>query len=67
LIYAGGSFAASNKLIFTGALYAHGSFVMGANSSITYAPVSAPGFDWTHANPKSFTIRNISTRETTGN
>jgi Tfp pilus assembly protein PilX len=67
LIYAGGSFAASNKLIFTGVLYAHGSFVMGANSSITYAPVSAPGFDWTHANPKSFTIRNISTRETTGN
>jgi hypothetical protein len=40
---------------------------MGANSSITYAPVSAPGFDWTHANPKSFTIRNVSTRETTGN
>ena len=66
LIYTNGSFAASNKLIFTGALYAHGSFAMGANSSITYAPVSAPGFDWTNSNPRSFTIRNISTRETTG-
>ena len=66
LIYTNGSFAASNKLIFTGVLYAHGSFSLGANSSITYAPVSAPGFNWTTANPKSFTIRNISTRETTG-
>jgi hypothetical protein len=66
LIYTGSSFSASNKLIFTGALYAHGSFAMGANSSITYAPVSAPGFNWTNANPRSFTIRNISTRETTG-
>ena len=67
LIYTTGSFSASNKLIFTGALYAHGSFAMGANSSITYAPVTAPGFDWTSSNPRSFTIRNISTRETTGN
>jgi Tfp pilus assembly protein PilX len=66
LIYTNGSFSASNKLIFTGALYAHGSFSLGANSSITYAPVSAPGFDWTNANPRSFTIRNVSTREITG-
>ena len=66
LIYTNGSFSASNKLIFTGVLYAHGSFSLGANSSITYAPVSAPGFNWTNSNPKSFTIRNVSTRETTG-
>jgi hypothetical protein len=66
LIYTNGSFFASNKLIFTGVLYAHGSFTMGANSSITYAPVSAPGFDWTQAVSQSYTIRNITTRETTG-
>jgi hypothetical protein len=66
LLYTGGSFAAANKLIFSGVLYIHGSFAMGANSSITYAPVAAPGFDWTDANPQSFTVRNVSTREITG-
>lgn len=66
LFYTNGSFSASNKLIFTGVLYVHGSFSMGANSSITYAPVAAPGFDWTNSNPQSFTVRNISTREITG-
>ena len=65
LIYTNGSFSASTKLIFTGVLYAHGSFSMGANSSITYAPVSAPGFDWTQSSAQSYTIRNITTRETT--
>ena len=65
LIYTNGSFSAGNKLIFTGVLYTHGSFSMGANSSITYAPVSAPGFDWTQSSAQSYTIRNITTRETT--
>jgi hypothetical protein len=39
---------------------------MGAHSAITHAPITAPGFDWTHANPQRFTIRNVSTREVTG-
>jgi hypothetical protein len=66
LLYTNGSFSAANRLIFTGVLYTHGSFTMGANSSITYAPVDSPGFDWTQANPQSFSVRNIATREITG-
>ncbi len=66
LVYTKGNFDAKNSSTFTGVLYAGGNISIGANSSITYAPISAPGFDWTLANPQSFTIRNISTRETTG-
>jgi hypothetical protein len=66
LVYTNGSFSGKNSSTYTGVLYAGGSVTLGANSSITYAPVATPGFDWSSANPSSFTIRNISTRETTG-
>ena len=66
LVYTNGTFNAKNSSTYTGVLYAAGNVTLGAHSLITYAPVSAPGFDWTNANPQSFTIRNISTREITG-
>lgn len=66
LVYTNGNFDAKNSSTYTGVLYAAGNVILGAHSLITYAPVSAPGFDWTLANPQSFTIRNVSTRETTG-
>ncbi len=66
LIFTNGNFSGKNSSTYTGVLYSGGNITLGAHSSITYAPVSAPGFDWTSANPSSFTIRNISTRETTG-
>lgn len=66
LVYTNGNFDAKNSSTYTGVLYAGGNIILGAHSVITYAHVSAPGFDWTNANPQSFTIRNISTRETTG-
>jgi hypothetical protein len=66
LLYARGNFEEKNSSIFTGVLYVGGNISIGAHSSINFAPVSAPGFDWTNAKPQSFTIRNISTRETTG-
>ena len=66
LVYTNGNFDAKNSSTYTGVLYAGGNVILGAHSLITYAPVSAPGFDWTSANPQSFTIRNISTREITG-
>jgi hypothetical protein len=66
LVYTNGSFSGKNSSTYTGVLYAGGSVTLGANSSITYAPVATAGFDWSSANPSSFTIRNISTRETTG-
>jgi Tfp pilus assembly protein PilV len=66
LVYTNGNFDAKNSSTYTGVLYAAGNIILGAHSLITYAPVSAPGFDWTNANPQNFTIRNVSTRETTG-
>jgi hypothetical protein len=66
LVYTNGNFDAKNSSTYTGVLYAGGNVILGAHSLITYAPVSAPGFDWTSANPQSFTVRNISTREITG-
>ena len=66
LVFTNGNFSGKNSSTYTGVLYTGGNVTLGAHSSITYAPVSAPGFDWTNANPSSFTIRNISTRETTG-
>lgn len=66
LVYTNGGFSGKNSSTYTGVLYAGGNITLGAHSSITYAPVTAPGFDWSSANPQNFTIRNISTRETTG-
>lgn len=66
LVYTDKTFSGKNSSTYTGVLYAGGNVTLGAYSSISYAPVSAPGFDWSSANPQSFTIRNISTRETTG-
>lgn len=66
LVFTNGSFSGKNSSTYTGVLYSGGNVTLGAYSSISYAPVSAPGFDWSSANPQSFTIRNISTRETTG-
>jgi hypothetical protein len=66
LVFTNGSFSGKNSSTYTGVLYSSGNVTLGAHSSITYAPVTAPGFDWSTANPQNFTIRNISTRETTG-
>lgn len=69
LVYSRGMFDGSKKNInsgmFDGALYV-GSVELHANLTFTYVPVKAPGFDWSLANPQSFTIRHISTRESTG-
>lgn len=62
LVYTRGTFDARNSSTFTGALYA-GSLSTGAHLAVTHAPVDDTGFDWTAANPTSFTIRNVSTRE----
>lgn len=66
LVFTNGNFSGKNSSTYTGVLYSGGNITLGAHSSITYAPVTAPGFDWSSANPQNFTIRNISTRETTG-
>jgi predicted acyltransferase (DUF342 family) len=66
LVYTEGSFDGKNSSVFSGVIYAAGSISLGAYSLITQAPVTAPGFDWTHANPQRFTVRNVSTREITG-
>lgn len=62
LIFTEGMFKAKNSSTFSGALYA-GSLSAGAHIAVTYATLDDTGFDWTSANPQSFTIRNISTRE----
>jgi hypothetical protein len=69
LVYSRGMFDGTKKNInsgaFEGALYV-GSVDLHANLTFTYVPVKATGFDWTMANPQSFTIRHISTHESTG-
>jgi hypothetical protein len=62
LMYTKGVFNAGNSSTFTGSLYA-GSLSSGAHIAVTYAPLDDTGFDWTSANPQTFTIRNVSTRE----
>jgi Tfp pilus assembly protein PilX len=61
LIYTKGNFDAKNASAFSGVLYA-GNVTAGAHLSVTYAPVGAPGFNWS-ATAQSFTIRNVTTRE----
>ena len=69
LVYSRGMFDGAKKNInsglFDGALYV-GSVDLHANLTFTYVPVKATGFDWTTANPQSFTIRHLSTHESTG-
>ena len=50
-------------MTYLGALYT-GSFDAHANLNITYPleGLKSLGFDWSNANPQSFTIRHISTR-----
>lgn len=57
----------ANSVTYVGALYT-GTFDAHANLNITYPleGLKSLGFNWTNANPQSFTIRHISTRETTG-
>jgi len=62
LLFTKGLFDATNTSTFTGLLYA-GSLSSGAHISVTYAPLDDTGFDWTAANPQTFTVRNVSTRE----
>lgn len=69
LVYSRGMFDGSKKNInsglFDGALYV-GSAELHANLTFTYVPVKSQGFDWAMANPQNFTIRHISTHESTG-
>lgn len=62
LMFTDGEFDAKNSSTFTGAMYA-GSLSNGAHVAVTYATLDDTGFDWSAANPQSFTIRNVSTRE----
>ena len=68
LVYTTGAFTPvkknSNSVSYLGALYT-GSFDAHANLNITYPleGLKSLGFDWSNANPQSFTIRHISTRE----
>ncbi len=62
LMYTTGQFVSSNSSTFTGALYA-GSLSNGAHLKVTHAALKDTGFDWSSANPQSFDIRNVSTRE----
>jgi hypothetical protein len=62
LMYTTGLFDTKNSSAFSGSLYA-GSLTNGAHVNVSYQPLDDTGFDWTLANPQSFTIRNISTRE----
>lgn len=57
----------ANSVTYLGALYT-GSFDAHANLNITYPleGLKSLGFNWSLANPQLFTIRHISTRETTG-
>jgi hypothetical protein len=64
LMFTEGAFDAKNSSTFTGALYA-GSLSNGARLTVTHAPLDDTGFDWTAANPQSFAVRNVSTREIT--
>ena len=68
LAYTTGSFGPvkknTNSGNYVGALYT-GSFDSHANLAVTYplAGLKSLGFDWRDANPQSFTIRHVSTRE----
>ncbi len=68
LVYTTGLFGPAkkntNSANFIGALYT-GTFDSHANLKVTYplAGLKSLGFDWSDANPQSFTIRHISTRE----
>ena len=65
LLYTTGTFDARNSSTFRGVLYA-GGVTSGAHISVTHELLTAPGFNWAPASPQAFTIRNISTRETSG-
>jgi hypothetical protein len=69
LIFTQGTFDGTkrniNHAMFNGALYV-GNVDLHANNTFVYAPVKSTGFNWVGANPQNFTIRHISTRETTG-
>jgi Tfp pilus assembly protein PilX len=65
LLYTTGTFDAKNSSTFRGVLYA-GGVTSGAHISVTHELLTAPGFNWAPASPQAFTIRNISTRETSG-
>lgn len=68
LAYTAGSFGPvkknTNSGNYVGALYT-GTFDAHANLTVTYplTGLKSLGFDWRDANPQSFTIRHISTRE----
>jgi hypothetical protein len=50
----------------TGVIYSTGAVTLGANSSLTFAPISAPGFNLPPppaGTPQTFAIQSISTRE----
>ena len=65
LLYTTGTFDARNSSTFRGVLYA-GGVTSGAHISVTHELLTAPGFNWAPASPQAFTVRNISTRETSG-
>jgi hypothetical protein len=67
LVYTTGNFNTAYTVTLTGVLYVQGELKIGPNSVITFAPVVAPpGFVFASGDAPSstFTIRNISTRET---
>ena len=69
LIYITAGFETTYTVTLTGVLYVQAKIAVGPNSVITFAPVvEPPGFVFAadDSAPTTFTIRNVSTRETSG-